>query len=52
MMGNFRHPMMWMCVLMMVFAVVVVAAGGTAFILAPLACLAMMGMMVWMMVRH
>jgi uncharacterized membrane protein len=50
---NMHMPMMWLCGGLMVLAVVLLAvgAGGFAF-LAPLGCVAMMAMMVWMMVRH
>jgi hypothetical protein len=45
--------MLWFCgALMVVVAVVLVVAGaGSWAFLAPLGCVAMMGMMVWMMVR-
>ncbi|HEX6585226.1 MAG TPA: hypothetical protein VF052_00575 [Solirubrobacterales bacterium] len=48
-----RHSqMMWFCGALMVIAIVFVVAGGGAWaFLAPLACVAMMGMMAWMMVR-
>ncbi len=45
--------MMWLCGALMVLAVVLAVAGAGAFaFLAPLGCVAMMGAMVWMMVRH
>ncbi len=49
-----RHShMMWFCGALMVIAVVLAAAGAGAFaFLAPLGCVTMMAMMVWMMVRH
>ncbi len=49
-----RHShMLWFCGGLMVLAVVLAVAGAGAFaFLAPLGCVAMMGMMVWMMVRH
>ena len=41
---------MWMCGAMIVVAIAAVAATGNAFVLLPaLGCLAMMGMMMWMM---
>ena len=44
---------MGVCVGLMAIAVVLVVAGaGALAFLAPLGCVAMMGMMVWMMVRH
>lgn len=43
---------MWLCGAFIVVAVVAVAVGGSTFILIPaLACTAMMGAMVWMMLR-
>ncbi len=52
MMMMHRSHMMWFCGALMVIAIVFVVAGGGAWVfLAPLACVAMMGMMVWMMVR-
>lgn len=48
-----RMHMMWFCGALMVLAVVVAVSGAGAFaLLAPLGCVAMMAMMVWMMVRH
>ena len=48
-----RMRMMWFCGAFMVLAVVLAVAGAGAFaFLAPLGCVAMMAMMVWMMVRH
>ncbi|HSD22867.1 MAG TPA: hypothetical protein VLB79_00930 [Solirubrobacterales bacterium] len=48
-----RMHMMWFCGALMMLAVVVAVSGAGAFVLlAPLACVAMMAMMVWMMVRH
>ncbi len=48
-----RHSrMMWFCGALMVLAIVLVVAGAGAWVfLAPLACVAMMGMMILMMVR-
>jgi hypothetical protein len=44
--------MLWFCGALMVIAVVLVVAGaGSWAFLAPLGCVAMMGMMVWMMAR-
>ena len=49
-MNHMKH--MWICVALMIIAIVLVAAGaGTLAFLAPLACAGMMVMMVWMMVR-
>jgi hypothetical protein len=47
-----RHShMLWFCGGMMVIAVVLVVAGaGSWAFLAPLGCVAMMGVMAWMMV--
>jgi hypothetical protein len=43
---------MWICGAVIALAVVVVAVGGSAFILIPaLGCMAMMGAMMWMMMR-
>ena len=48
-----RMHMMWFCGALMVLAVVLAVAGaGTFAFLAPLGCVAMMAMMVFMMVRH
>ena len=45
--------MLWFCGALMVLAMVLAVAGAGAFaFLAPLGCVAMMAMMVWMMVRH
>jgi hypothetical protein len=45
--------MLWFCGALMVLAIVLVVAGAGAWaFLAPLGCVAMMGAMVWMMVRH
>ena len=46
--GHGAH--MWICGAMIAVALVVVAVTGNAFVLLPaLGCLAMMGMMMWMM---
>lgn len=49
-----RHShMLWFCGGLMVIAIVLVATGaGALAFLAPLGCVLMMGMMVFMMVRH
>jgi hypothetical protein len=43
---------MWICGALIAVAVLVVAVGGSAWILIPaLGCMAMMGTMMWMMMR-
>ena len=49
-MMHWRHPAI--CAALVVVAIVLLAAGAGAFaLIAPLGCILMMGLMIWMMVR-
>jgi hypothetical protein len=44
---------MWICGALVAVALVIVAFGGSAYVLIPaLGCMAMMGAMMWMMMRR